>query len=120
MGVRLAMALLLLASVPAVAQDAGAPSGLRPSIRADGPAASNSAAAKAAGTTTSPGASAATTAPAPPAAFSPIPPPPSAEQCRTRCAQDYYFCLAENEMSDCAPAWNQCRLTCNKAASAGG
>ena len=27
-------------------------------------------------------------------------------------AQTYYFCLAENEIQDCAPAWSQCRLAC--------
>lgn len=107
MGVRLALAFVLLAFAPAFAQDAPAP--MRPSIQADGPAAQNRA----------PGPAAATPAtPAPPvAAYSPIPPPPSAEQCRTACAQAYYFCLAENDVSDCAPAWSHCRLACNKTAA---
>ena len=108
MGLRLAIALVLLAFAPAFAQDA--PATLRPSARADGPA---PAAAK-----VDPTQPAAAPATPPTPAFSPIPPQPTAEQCRTRCAQDYYFCLAENEIQDCAPTWGQCRLACNKTARA--
>ena len=100
----IAIVVVLLAVAPAFAQDADAPATLRESIRADGPA-PQSADAEPAGATPVP----ATT---PPPAFSPIPPPPTAEQCRTACAQTYYFCLAENEIQDCAPAWSQCRLAC--------
>lgn len=105
MSVRLAIALVLLAFAPAFAQNADAPATLRPSVRADGPVA----------TPTTPNAKPATPATpvAPPVpAFSPIPPQPTPEQCRTRCAQDYYFCLADNEIQDCAPTWGQCRLAC--------
>ena len=110
MGVRLAIALVLLAFTPAFAQDADAPATLRPSVQADGPTPAP----------TTPNATPATpTTPSPPVApaFSPIPPQATAEQCRMRCAQDYYFCLAENEISDCAPTWGQCRLACNKTAT---
>ena len=109
MGLRLAIALVLLAVAPAFAQDA--PATLRPSVRADGPAPPPA--------KTEPGEPAQAAAAPPTPAFSPIPPQPTtAEQCRTRCAQDYYFCLAENEVQDCAPAWNQCRLACNKTGGA--
>jgi hypothetical protein len=107
MGLRLAIALVLLAVAPAFAQDA--PATLRPSVRADAPA---PAAAKA-----DPAQPAQVPATPPTPAISPIPPQPTAEQCRTRCAQDYYFCLAENEIQDCAPAWGQCRLACGTAAT---
>ena len=101
MGVRLAIALLLFAFAPAFAQEAPTP--MRPSIQADGPVRQSQ--------TPAPSAPAAPPVPA----MSPIPPPPTAEQCRTACAQTYYFCLAENEVSDCAPAWSQCRLACSAA-----
>lgn len=110
MRLRLALALVLLASVPAVAQDTAAPATLRPSIRADTPASSPA-------TATPARPAAVPETPAVPA-FSPIPPQPTADQCRTRCAQDYYFCLAENEIQDCAPTWGQCRLTCSTTATA--
>ena len=101
----IAIAVVLLAFAPALAQDAEAPATLRPSIRADGPAPQSAGAAPVP----------ATVIPVtPPPAFSPIPPQPTADQCRTACAQTYYFCLAENEVSDCAPAWSQCRLACSK------
>jgi hypothetical protein len=34
------------------------------------------------------------------------------EQCRTGCAQRYYFCLAEAEPETCSPVWAQCRARC--------
>jgi hypothetical protein len=108
MSVRLAIALVLLAFAPAFAQDADAPATLRPSLRADGPASSTTTATS----STQPAPSRETPAAPPVPAFSPIPPPPTPEQCRTRCAQDYYFCLADNEIQDCAPTWGQCRLAC--------
>jgi hypothetical protein len=85
---------------------------LRPSIQADGAA---PAVAKGKPAQAAPLPATAPTAPTP--AFSPIPPEPTADQCRTACAQDYYFCLAENEIQDCAPAWSQCRLACGTAAT---
>ena len=106
MSMRLAFALMLLAFGPAVAQDAATP--MRPSISADSAASKSQSQTPAPATPASP--------PPPTPAFSPIPPAPTAEQCRTACAQADYFCLAENEVSDCAPAWSQCRLACNKAA----
>lgn len=45
--------------------------------------------------------------------FSPIPSAKTPDQCRADCAKTYYFCLAENEQSECAPQWSQCRITCN-------
>lgn len=95
--VRAAIAcLLLLAVVPAFAQTPASPA-LRPSVGVTPPK------------TKAP-------TPPPPPAYSPVPKPPSADQCRAACAQSYYFCLAENEVQDCAPAWSQCRLACAKAA----
>ena len=38
--------------------------------------------------------------------------PQTASQCRTACAQDYYFCLSGQEASDCYPQWDQCRRAC--------
>ncbi|OXE35065.1 MAG: hypothetical protein CGW95_16195 [Phenylobacterium zucineum] len=34
-------------------------------------------------------------------------------QCRTSCAQRYYFCLAKNYDDDCATLWGQCRAECS-------
>ena len=58
-----------------------------------------------------------------PAQMSPIPPAPPATpaavavagdpaQCRLRCAQGYYLCLAADDVEACSPSWNQCRASC--------
>lgn len=41
--------------------------------------------------------------------------PRSAAQCRTTCAQDYYFCLASEESDECPQGWGQCRLACGQS-----
>jgi len=48
-----------------------------------------------------------------------IPAGPSPDQCRTTCAQTYYFCLVESEPQDCSPRWSQCRQSCNGQGEAG-
>lgn len=40
-------------------------------------------------------------------------PPPDGARCRASCARDYYFCLAREETSDCAPSWGRCRSGCD-------
>lgn len=37
----------------------------------------------------------------------------SASQCRTRCAQSRYFCLAEAEEETCSPQWARCVAGCS-------
>jgi len=44
---------------------------------------------------------------------------PSPDQCRTTCAQTYYFCLIEGEPQDCSPRWSQCRQSCNGQGAGG-
>lgn len=39
--------------------------------------------------------------------------PPSPAQCRTACAQEYYFCLSNQDGGDCYPQWDQCRRGCS-------
>ena len=59
-----------------------------------------------------------------PASVPPAPPPPglpplmspvdqAAAQCSAACSRDYYFCLAADNADLCAPAWGQCRATCD-------
>jgi len=35
-----------------------------------------------------------------------------AAECRTRCAQDRYFCEASNDSDGCASVWGQCVAAC--------
>lgn len=37
----------------------------------------------------------------------------AASQCRTRCAQSRYFCLAEGEEEFCSPQWARCVAGCS-------
>ena len=37
----------------------------------------------------------------------------TASQCRTRCAQSRYFCLAEAEEETCSPQWARCVAGCS-------
>ena len=37
-------------------------------------------------------------------------------QCSTRCARDYYFCLAGENPDFCPPSWSQCTAACSIAA----
>ena len=37
----------------------------------------------------------------------------TASQCRTRCAQSRYFCLAEAEEETCSPLWARCVAGCS-------
>jgi len=53
--------------------------------------------------------------PASPPISRPAPTRPSADQCRATCARSYYFCIAENEIEACSPAWAQCRSACGSA-----
>ena len=43
--------------------------------------------------------------------------PADAGRCRMSCAQDYYFCLAQDEATDCGPGWRQCLLACGPSAT---
>jgi hypothetical protein len=38
---------------------------------------------------------------------------PADGQCRQSCSRSYYFCLAGDDADVCAPAWSQCRATCD-------
>lgn len=38
-------------------------------------------------------------------------------RCRMSCAKDYYFCLAQDEASDCGPGWRGCVLSCGRSAT---
>ena len=40
-----------------------------------------------------------------------------AGRCRMSCAQDYYFCLAQDDAIDCGPAWRQCLLSCGSSST---
>ena len=67
-------------------------------------------------------ASAPATPPVPVAAplMSPLPATPApqaADQCRTTCARQYYFCLAGDSPEACPDAWGQCRTGCTPRAS---
>ncbi|MDB5472305.1 MAG: hypothetical protein JWR84_3865 [Caulobacter sp.] len=37
----------------------------------------------------------------------------AASQCRSRCAQSRYFCLAEAEEETCSPQWARCAASCS-------
>lgn len=37
----------------------------------------------------------------------------NASQCRTRCAQSRYFCLAEADEETCSPQWARCVAGCS-------
>lgn len=37
----------------------------------------------------------------------------SPSQCRTACAQSYYFCLAEEDEASCNPRWSRCVAGCS-------
>jgi hypothetical protein len=37
-------------------------------------------------------------------------------QCASRCARDYYFCLAGETPDTCSPDWGQCRALCSMTA----
>ncbi len=43
----------------------------------------------------------------------------AAQQCRTSCAQSYYFCLSDGRSDDCSTSWSQCRLACGASDRAG-
>ena len=42
-----------------------------------------------------------------------------AQQCRTNCAQTYYFCLSDGRADDCSTTWGQCRVACGAGDRAG-
>ena len=95
---------LLLALLPAIALAAAAPStsdGGRPVIP--------------------PQPKAAAPAPAPPAAPTPVllsqpaEVAPDPAECRSTCAQTYYFCRAGDRPEDCGSPWGQCVVACNTA-----
>ena len=93
----LARLTLVLAAAPLVAFAAAAP--------VDG------------GKITVPPPAAAAPAPTTPATpqFTPIAAPPTQDpaECRTGCAQTYYFCRAGEQPDTCGDAWSQCVATCN-------
>jgi len=41
--------------------------------------------------------------------------PPDPAECRTTCAQTYYFCRAGDRPEDCGSPWSQCVVACNTA-----
>jgi len=45
--------------------------------------------------------------------LAPIVTPTDPGECRTSCAQTYYFCRAGDQTDECAGNWGQCVATCD-------